>query len=620
VPVILGEHVTTDTGTGCVHTAPGHGQDDYIVGEKYGLPVDNPVGPDGRFLPNTPLFAGENVYAANEKVIEVLKEKGALLSYKKIQHSYPHCWRHKTPLIFRATPQWFISMDKNNLRKNALDLVAKTEWIPEWGEERMIKMLVGRPDWCISRQRTWLVPIMFFLNKETGALHPKTPDIIEKMALLVEKNGIEIWDQLNIKEILGDEADQYEKVTDALDVWFDSGVSHACVLKPNPELSFPADLYLEGSDQYRGWFQSSLLTSCAMGQGAPFKQVLTHGFVVDEKGYKMSKSLGNVMDPDQTMKTYGADILRLWAAQSDYRGEISISDEHLNRTADIYRRIRNTARFLLSNLDGFDPAENIIAPENMIALDRWAVDHTRVIQDEIVAALNAYQFNIAVQKITHFCSIDMGSFYLDIIKDRQYTTKSDSLARRSCQTAMYHILESLVRWIAPILSFTADELWHFMPSRQNESVFLTEWYEHLFSLNDNEPISREDWETIKSIRNVVNKKIEQLRGDNILGSALEAEVIIYADATNKALLDKLQNELRFVFITSSTSVKSLNDAKEADKTEIDGVLLHITASKNTKCERCWHRREEIGSNKKHPTLCNRCIENVDGAGEIRQFA
>lgn len=620
VPVVLGEHVTTEAGTGCVHTAPGHGQEDYIIGEKYGLSIDNPVGNDGRFLPNTPLFAGENVYQANEKIINVLKEHGALLCYKKVQHSYPHCWRHKTPLIFRATPQWFISMDKNNLRQTALNMLSKTDWFPEWGEERMTKMLEGRPDWCISRQRVWLVPIMFFVHKETGELHPKMIQFIEKIASEVEQKGIEIWDTINIKEFLGNDAEHYEKITDALDVWLDSGVSHACVLKQDPALNFPADLYLEGSDQYRGWFQSSLLTSCAIGQGAPFKQVLTHGFVVDEKGYKMSKSLGNVIEPDQILKTQGADILRLWAAQSDYRGEISISNEHLNRTADIYRRIRNTARFLLSNLNGFDPVKNLVEPEKMIAIDRWAVDRARMIQKEIMDAFNTYQFSNIVHKIVHFCSVDMGGFYLDIIKDRQYTAKTDSLARRSCQTAMIHILESLVRWIAPILSFTADELWQFMPGEREEIIFLTEWYKHLFALSDNEPITREDWEKIRTVRDGVNKEIERLRNENILGSALEAEVIIYANAEYKSVLDKLHDELRFVLITSSAIVQHINDAKEARDTDIPGIQLNIVASKHPKCERCWHRREEIGSNEKHPTICNRCIENVDGQEEIRRFA
>ncbi len=477
VPTILGEHVTLDSGTGAVHTAPGHGQEDFVIGKQYGLPVDNPVGSDGRFLPATPIFAGEKVFDANKHVVEVLQERGVLLHHEPFRHSYPHCWRHKTPVIFRATPQWFISMEKAGLRAAALAEIGKVEWTPAWGEQRIYSMIEGRPDWCISRQRSWGVPLALFTHRETGELHPQTAELVDQVAALVEQGGIDAWFDLDPAALLGAEAANYEKVKDIMDVWVDSGMSHHCVSRIRPEIRTPADLYLEGSDQHRGWFHSSLLTSVAQKGHAPYKGVLTHGFTVDEKGRKMSKSLGNVVLPQKVMNSLGADVLRLWVSATDYANEIAVSDEILKRTSDSYRRIRNTVRFLLGNLAGFDPARDAVPVDEMVALDRWALARTRELQQEVIAAYRSYDFHLIYQKVHNFCVVDMGGFYLDVIKDRLYTTPGKGHPRRSAQTALYWIAEAMVRWLAPILSFTAEEIWRFMPGSRAESVFLTTWAE-----------------------------------------------------------------------------------------------------------------------------------------------
>jgi isoleucyl-tRNA synthetase len=621
VPIILAEHVTTETGTGAVHTAPGHGLEDYLAGQQYHLPIDNPVDDHGYFLPDTPIFGGESIYKANPHIIDVLREHSMLLDTETVTHSYPHCWRHKTPLIFRATPQWFISMDKNHLRDTALAEIKKVDWIPKWGETRITNMVKLRPDWCISRQRTWFVPIMLFVHKETGELHPDHVQLMRAAADLVEKKGIEIWDILDPQTLLGEEGKNYQKVNDALDVWFDSGVTHTCVLKKREALRFPADLYLEGSDQYRGWFQSSLLTSCAMFGETPYKQILTHGFTIDAKGRKMSKSLGNVIAPDQIIKTFGADILRLWVASTDYQSDIVASDDTFQHTVDVYRRIRNTARFLLANLHDFDPLVHMIAPKNMLALDNWIVDKTRLLQEEIQNAYHEYQFHFIAQKIHHFCAMTLGSFYLDIIKDRQYTTKKDGIPRRSAQTAIYHMINALVRWIAPILSFTAEEIWKQLIGNFEESVFLTTWYLELAELPKNTAMNQAYFENVILIRDAVNKEIEHLRAQGLLGSALEAEVTLYADPYIKKLLSHLKDELRFILITSNATVLTIEQApKEAVQSEIDGLKLKIEASQHKKCERCWHRRNDVGENSDHPNICKRCVENIEGSGEIRQFA
>lgn len=624
VPIILGDHVTTEAGTGAVHTAPGHGQDDFVVGNRYGLEVYNPVGGNGVYLSDTPLFAGKHVNKVNPEIIELMQENHVLLKHAKMQHSYPCCWRHKTPIIFRATPQWFISMEQAGLRELANKAIRDTTWLPDWGQARIESMVNNRPDWCISRQRTWGVPITLFVHKETGELHSNTQQLIEQVAKKIEQQGIEAWFSLDPKELLGDDADAYDKTTDTLDVWFDSGVTHACVLNHRSKLPFPADLYLEGSDQHRGWFQSSLLTSVAINGVAPYKKVLTHGFTVDANGKKMSKSLGNVMSPQKVVGTLGADILRLWVASSDYSNEMTVSDEILKRSADSYRRIRNTARFMLANLNGFDPATDKLANEDMLSLDRWAVAKCLTLQNEIIAAYKVFNFHLIYQKLQHFCTVDMGGFYLDIIKDRQYTTQADSIARRSAQTALYHISEAMCRWIAPILSFTADELWSALPGKHTESPLLENWYGELTALADDEKMNMAFWQNILEIRSLVSKELESLRADKTIGSSLDATVTLYADAELLTALKSLQEELRFVLITSSASADSMSSA-EADcvaATLSSGQTIKIkcSASQDTKCVRCWHHRADVGSNNEHPELCGRCVENVAGNGEQRSFA
>ena len=622
--IVIGDHVTLDAGTGAVHTAPGHGQDDFEIGRKYGLEIYNPVGDNGCFLPTTEFFAGEHVFAANDHVIEVLKEHHALIHVEKYQHSYPHCWRHKTPIIFRATPQWFISMEQAGLRDLAMAEIKKVRWVPSWGQARIESMIENRPDWCISRQRYWGVPIPLFMHRETKALHPRTAELIEEVAKRIETAGIQAWFSLEASELLGDEVDDYVKLSDTLDVWFDSGTTHFSVLQQDEKrFHFPADMYLEGSDQHRGWFHSSLLASCAMHGQAPYRQVLTHGFTVDAKGMKMSKSVGNVIAPIKVTKTLGADILRLWVAATDYSGEMSISDEILKRTADSYRRIRNTLRFLLANTNGFDPAEHSVAPAELLALDQWIVAATLKLQTELQQHYDDYHFHVAVQKIHNFCSETLGGFYLDVIKDRQYTTQADSLARRSCQTAMYHVTEAMTRWIAPILSFTADEVWENMPGQHEDlGVFTAEWYDGLSDYSNNE-VDGAVWDALEQVRAAVTRTLEVLRQDGKIGSSLDADVTIFSD---QALIDRLQvvgDELRFVMITSSVTLKPFEANIPESATKLaDGnrILVQATPSEHVKCVRCWHHREDVGSHAGHPELCGRCIENVDGSGEQRRYA
>ena len=628
VPIIVGEHVTAEAGTGAVHTAPGHGQEDYVVGQRYGLPVDNPVGPDGRFLPETPIFGGEHVFSANDHVIEVLKANGALVHRAALRHSYPHCWRHKTPIIFRATPQWFISMDAKGLREQALEAIRQVTWIPDWGQVRIENMVATRPDWCISRQRAWGVPITLFVHRRTGEPHPDTHRLIEEVALLIERHGVDAWYDLDPADLLGDEAAEYEKVTDILDVWFDSGVTHYCVLNHRPELHRPAELYLEGSDQYRGWFQSSLLTSVAMVGEAPYRAVLTHGFTVDAKGEKMSKSRGNVVAPQKVVGTLGADILRLWVAATDYRSEMSVSDEILKRTADAYRRIRNTARFLLANLDGFDPEANAVPEEKLIQLDRWAMERTRQLQAEVEAAYERYEFHHIYQKVHNFCAVDMGSFYLDIVKDRQYTTPADGLPRRSCQTAMWHVVEALVRWIAPILCFTADEIWQHIPGERGESVFLEHWHAVPAPWGEDDPEAVEFgmrfWRKVHEVRDAVDKELERLRVAGGIGASLDAEVDLYCGRELLDLLAPLGEELRFLLLTSDARVHPVtvppDDAIHFEISDGDELWVAVAPSDHPKCVRCWHRRPDVGSHPDHPDLCGRCVSNIEGPGETRRFA
>ncbi|MCY7295940.1 isoleucine--tRNA ligase [Alteromonas sp. a30] len=621
VPIILGDHVTTDSGTGCVHTAPGHGVDDFNVGKHYNLEVANPVGDNGVYVEGTEYFAGQHVFKANTNIVELLKEKGTLLHHHAYEHSYPHCWRHKTPIIFRATPQWFISMDKNGLRKQSLEAIKETKWIPDWGQGRIESMVEGRPDWCISRQRTWGVPIALFVHQTTGDLHPNTAELIEKVALRVEEKGIDAWWEIETEELIGDDAKDYRKVTDTLDVWFDSGVTHYFVVDRRDDIPASADLYLEGSDQHRGWFMSSLMSSIAGKGVAPYKEVLTHGFTVDAQGRKMSKSLGNTISPQDVVNKLGADILRLWVASTDYSGEIAVSDEILKRAADTYRRVRNTSRFLLANLNGFNPETDLLQDDALVSLDKWVVQRAKAVQAEIIAAYEEYDLIQVTQKLMHFCSIELGSFYLDVVKDRQYTAKSDSHARRSCQTALYHIAEALVRWMAPITSFTAQEIWEAMPGEREEFVFTGEWYHGFDSIVADTELDNAFWQQILAVKTEVNRALEQARKEKTIGGSLEASVTLYAAESLKHNLDKLEDELRFVLLTSLANVEPINTAPEdAIKTEIDGLVLGLSKAPGTKCERCWHHREDVGANEKHADLCLRCVDNVEGEGETRRYA
>ncbi|HEI8863473.1 TPA: isoleucine--tRNA ligase [Morganella morganii] len=623
VPAILGDHVTLDAGTGAVHTAPGHGPDDYVIGQKYGLETANPVGPNGCYVSGTyPSLDGVFVLKANDIILDLLREKGALLHSENISHSYPCCWRHKTPVIFRATPQWFIGMDVNGLRPQSLNEIKGVKWIPGWGEARITAMVENRPDWCISRQRTWGTPMSLFVHKETQELHPRTLELMEDVAKRVEEHGIQAWWDLDPRDLLGDDADIYEKVPDTLDVWFDSGSTHFAVVDARPEFhGNSADMYLEGSDQHRGWFMSSLMLSTAMKGKAPYREVLTHGFTVDGQGRKMSKSLGNTISPQDVMNKLGADILRLWVASTDYSGEIAVSDEILKRSADSYRRIRNTARFLLANLNGFNPETDMVKPEEMIVADRWAVGRALAAQADILKSYEAYDFHEVVQRLMQFCSVEMGSFYLDIIKDRQYTAKSDGLARRSCQTALFHIAEALVRWMAPIMSFTADEIWNVMPGKRPQYVFTEEWYDGLFGLNAQDSMNDDYWATLLAVRGEVNKVLEQARADKLIGGSLEAAVTLYADDALAAQLNRLGNELRFVLLTSQADVKPLSAAPEsAVNSELDGLRIGFGKAEGSKCPRCWHYATDIGQDSEHPELCGRCVTNVAGNGEERKFA
>jgi isoleucyl-tRNA synthetase len=612
VPIICGDHVTLDAGTGLVHTAPAHGLEDYAVGMRYQLPVDNPVNEEGKFYSFVEQFAGESIWEANKKIIERLSANACLFASKKLSHSYPHCWRHKTPVIFRATRQWFVGMNQENnkktLRDKANEAVSHTTFYPEWGKARLEAMIKNRPDWCVSRQRNWGVPMPFFVHKETYELHPQTNELIELVAKEVEKSGIEAWFNLDVKTLLGEDANHYKKLSDTLDVWFDSGTTHASVLKKREDLSYPADLYLEGSDQHRGWFQSSLLTGCAIDGRAPYESLLTHGFVVDGSGHKMSKSKGNVVAPQKVMDQYGADILRLWVASTDYSGELTISDEILKRVAEGYRRIRNTLRFLLANLGDFDAKKDLLPVKEWLSIDRYALFLSHQLQDHIKQDYSSYEFHLGMQKFVSFCSEDLGGFYLDILKDRLYTSNENSKARRAAQSAIFHITHTLMRLMAPVLSFTADEIWKILMPQSDELVFMDTWYDiPAHELNARELLA---WEHIIHVRAIVNKKIEELREKGLVGSSLQAEIDIYASGDIYQSLSTLHEDLKFVMITS-----------EAKLHERQGDLhIDVTASQNKKCDRCWHYREEVGSHHEHPTICNRCISNLFEKGEVRLHA
>lgn len=627
VPIITGTHVTADSGTGCVHTAPMHGADDFVVAKLYGIEAKEMlVGNDGNFI-STPkldeleLSGLSTADKGNFRVLTLLAERDALLKKANITHSYPHCWRHKTPIIFRATPQWFISMKQNGLLDAALKKVQNdVKWMPSWGQVRIESMMTDRPDWCISRQRTWGVPIALFVHKDTSALHPNTSALIEQVAKKVEQEGIDAWFELDAKELLGADADNYVKVKDTLDVWFDSGVSHAAVLRQRPGLRAPANMYLEGSDQHRGWFQSSLLASMASYGDAPYTSVLTHGFTVDANGRKMSKSLGNVIAPQEVINELGGDILRWWVADTDYSGDMTVSKEILRRNADSYRRVRNTCRFLLANINGFNPETDLVKGDELLPLDAWIVNHTRKLQEKIIGYYNSYDFKSLTKAVMNFCVAELGGFYLDIIKDRQYTCKADGLARRSAQTALFHVAEAISRWIAPVLSFTAEEIWQLLPATQDgardESVFLAEWYQAFPDTGKN-TFDDAFWATMLNVKHAVNNALEVARKDKVIGASLEAEVTLYADAELKAQLEQLADELRFILITSKAQVA--NFAEAGVETEMKGLRVEVKASAAEKCERCWHHNETVGQDAKHPTLCSRCVTNVEGDGEVRRF-
>lgn len=619
VPVILGEHVIATSGTGAVHTAPGHGVDDYKVGLLYQLKVDNPVGGNGVYLPTSPLFPGVHIYKANPQIIEALGAAGRLWAHQPIRHSYPHCWRHKTPIIFRATPQWFISMDQQNLRQGALDAIENDiEFVPSWGKNRIESMIDGRPDWCISRQRTWGVPIPFFVHKDTNELHPRTPELIEEVAKLIEQEGIDAWFNREAKDFIGDDAEHYNAVRDTLDVWFDSGTTHYAVLDQREDLESPADLYLEGSDQHRGWFQSSLLTSIAIHNRAPYKALLTHGFTVDENGRKLSKSLGNYIPLDDIIKQLGADGLRLYVASSDYRYEIAASKEVFNRVSDSYRRIRNTLRFLLANLNGFKPSTDALPVDQLIALDQYILQRAHEVQQSILTAYDEMNFHVVCSSLTNFCINDLGGFYLDIIKDRQYTTKTDSQARRSAQTALYHIVQAFIRWMSPILSFTAQEAWPLIPEQSEKYVFMSEWYQIPVASTAN-LISEENWQTLITVKSAVNKQIEAARNAKLVGSNLSAKVELWAQPALKSILDQLGNELRFVLITSQVIVHDFEEAGES--TELEGLRVKVSAAEGEKCARCWHVLPDVNTHAGHPSICGRCLINLpSGQGEERKYA
>ena len=625
-PIYPADYVSLDAGTGVVHAAPAYGVDDFIVCKANGLTDDaiiNPVMGDGHYVSSLPLFGGELIWKANPKIVEALDAVGSLVKQAPLKHSYMHCWRHKTPVIYRATSQWFAGMDRQvedspTLREMALKGVENTQFYPAWGRARLHAMIANRPDWTLSRQRQWGVPMAFFVHKETGELHPRTPELLELIAQRVEKEGIEAWQTLDPVDLLGEEASQYEKNRDTLDVWFDSGTTHATVLggrdhaikgSHGDELSWPADLYLEGSDQHRGWFHSSLLTSCMMYGEPPYKALLTHGFVVDGKGRKMSKSVGNVIAPQKVSDSLGAEILRLWTASTDYSGELSISDEILKRVVEGYRRIRNTLKFLLGNIQDFNIATDGLSADALFEIDRYALCMTAQMQDEVLACYRRYEFHPAVARLQIFCSEDLGAFYLDVLKDRLYTTGANSVARRSAQTALYHITHALLRLMAPILSFTSEEAWKDLHEGKDAGTIFTQLYHTLPNQSDAVALSAK-WSRLREIRAEVMRQIEVVRTAGDIGSSLAAEIDLYASGDDLSLLQSLKDDLRFVLIVSRATV-------HAGSGELE---VRVTATGHTKCERCWHHRKDVGVDSDHPQICGRCVDNLFKDGESRAHA
>jgi len=613
VPVITGDHVTDENGTGAVHIAPGHGTDDYISGLKHNLEVFNPVDDYGKFIPNLPIFGGMKIRESNDEIIKLLEDNESLLFSENYEHSYPHCWRYKTPLIFRATPQWFMSMDNSGLRDSMKNDIKNIQWVPRWGEDRISNMIEGRPDWCLSRQRKWGVPLPLFLNKETNQLHPDTDEILEKAADIIKKGNIEAWIDCDKSSIVKD-LENYREIKDTLDVWFDSGVTHYTVLKKRG-IGEIADLYLEGSDQHRGWFQSSLITSHAMNKKSPYKNVLTHGFVVDAEGQKMSKSTGNVISPQKIIKDKGADILRLWVAMTDYSKEMTISDEIINRVSESYRRIRNTSKFLLSNISDFD--NNHVDEKTMVLLDKWIIYKAKKLNEQIRKDYDDFKFHKIVQDILNFCTLDLGGYYLDIIKDRLYTSKNDGVPRKSAQKTCSILIRFLNSWIAPILTFTAEEIYSKMPDNK-DSIYLDEWFDTTVDIDEKDI---RVYDCLYNIKPHISRVIEESRNENLVGSSLECSIEI---SCNKNLFEKLallQDELKFIFIVSECKISI---GKETDnfsiKEDLDEFSISLSELKHKKCERCWHLHETVGKINKYPTICQRCSDNIHGNGECRTYA
>lgn len=617
-PLILGSHVTLDQGTGLVHTAPGHGQEDYEMALKYGLDIYNPVDNEGKFVPELPYFGGMKVWDANKSINEMLKEEGYLLKEEKIRHSYPHCWRCKKPVIFRATPQWFISMGKNDLRKRALDEINKVEWIPSWGRERIYQMVENRPDWCISRQRSWGVPITVFYCKgckETVF----SREICEHVANLMDKNGADVWFDKDVKELMPSGVkchkcggSDFEKEADILDVWFDSGVSYTVVEKRD-ELSFPSDLYLEGSDQHRGWFHSSLLTSISIKGKAPYKSVLTHGYVVDGQGRKMSKSLGNVIAPQEVIDKYGAEVLRLWVSSENYREDIRLSDEILKRLSEAYRKIRNTFRYILGNLYDFDPSKNAVKYGDMFELDRFILHRLQGLIEEIRTAYENHEYHVFFHAFHNFCAVDLSSFYFDIIKDRLYTFSADSVGRRSAQTAIYEILMSMVKLMSPVLSFTAEEIWGFIPGNAAiQSIHLSQFPDIRRDWIDDKLSER--WEKLLLVRGEVLKALETSRKNKLIGHSLDAKITLFCPDELKILLEGYKGELSAIFIVSAVDTlpaSAVSKEPNALKSDVvEGLFISVSQALGKKCERCWNYNESVGDNNEHPTVCERCIGNL----------
>ena len=609
--LLLGEHVTLEAGTGCVHTAPGHGQDDYEMGLKFGLDIYNPVDNRGRFLENVEFFAGQYVFDANKSVMEKLAEVGALVGSGEITHSYPHCWRCKKPIIFRATEQWFISMEKNRLREKALEEINRVTWIPRWGKDRIYGMVENRPDWCISRQRSWGVPITAFHCTACGEAFADRA-IMEHVANLFTEYSSDIWYERDAKQLLPEGAkcpscgsENLEKEMDILDVWFDSGVSFAAVLENRPYLTAPADMYLEGSDQHRGWFHSSLLAGVGTRGKAPYKSVLTHGFVVDGNGRKMSKSVGNVVAPEDIIKKYGAEVVRLWVAAQDYRDDIRISQEILTRLSESYRRIRNTCRYILGNIADFDPTRDSVPYGEMLEIDRWAMHQLEILKEKVLQAYDTCEFHVLYHAVNSFCTVEMSAFYLDILKDRLYTSKSDSTQRRSAQTAMYLILEALVKLMAPVLSFTADEVWRYMPKQKEESVHLSEFPPLQPGNKDDDLVGR--WEQIIKVRGEVSKALEIARVNKIIGHSLDAAVLISAPAELLTFLRNYAGELKSIFIVSKVELVDEISGEFYAAEGIDQLKISITAAPGEKCERCWCYDEMLGQDAEHPTICPKCL-------------